>query len=160
MTKRVLDVGNCVPDHTLIAGFLRREFGAEVVRVQEWADAREALAGGALLIGALLVGHHGEVEGDPADPRQGGDGGGDSAGDLVAQRTAGNGERDLDCDNPVVTEHGTADHPQVDDRTPQLGILHGAQRLDDLLTGGCRHGHPFGEWSGKRVAANYHYADR
>jgi CheY-like chemotaxis protein len=32
MSKRVLDVGNCVPDHTAIRSMLERSFGAEVAQ--------------------------------------------------------------------------------------------------------------------------------
>ncbi len=41
MPKRVLSVGQCVPDHTTLTSFLRGNFAAEVVRV-DLAD--EALA--------------------------------------------------------------------------------------------------------------------
>ena len=125
---------------------------------------RLALAGGVAGVAvhhhphglALLVGHHREVEGDPLHTGQRGQGRGHPAGDLVAQRAAGNGERDQHIDDAVVVERRLADHAEVDDRAPQLGILHGPQGLDDLLSRGCRHG----GLSGKRVAANYHYADR
>jgi two-component system chemotaxis response regulator CheY len=43
MTKRVLDVGNCVPDHAAIRGMLQRSFGAEVVQVDGPDDALAAL---------------------------------------------------------------------------------------------------------------------
>ena len=32
MSKRVLDVGNCVPDHAAIRSLVERKFGAEVVQ--------------------------------------------------------------------------------------------------------------------------------
>jgi CheY-like chemotaxis protein len=43
MSKRVLDVGNCVPDHTALRTMLQRSFAAEVVRVHGPEDALEAL---------------------------------------------------------------------------------------------------------------------
>ena len=43
MGKRVLDVGNCVPDHTAIRGMLERSFGADVVQVDGPDDALAAL---------------------------------------------------------------------------------------------------------------------
>ena len=46
MAKRVLDVGNCDPDHAAIRGLLAREFGAEVVRAYQGSDAFEQLRGG------------------------------------------------------------------------------------------------------------------
>src|SRR5262245_11470862 len=39
MTKRVLDVGNCVPDHAAIRTMLERNFRAEVVQADGPADA-------------------------------------------------------------------------------------------------------------------------
>jgi CheY-like chemotaxis protein len=41
MPKRVLDVGQCVPDHATIRSYLTRNFGCEVVQVD---DAPAALA--------------------------------------------------------------------------------------------------------------------
>jgi CheY-like chemotaxis protein len=43
MTKRVLDVGNCVPDHAAIRGMLERTFRAEVVQADGSDDALAAL---------------------------------------------------------------------------------------------------------------------
>jgi CheY-like chemotaxis protein len=43
MTKRVLDVGNCVPDHAAIRGMLEKSFRAEVVQVDGLNDALAAL---------------------------------------------------------------------------------------------------------------------
>jgi response regulator RpfG family c-di-GMP phosphodiesterase len=44
MPKRVLDVGNCGPDHAAIRGLLARLFAAEVVQADHWADTAELLA--------------------------------------------------------------------------------------------------------------------
>lgn len=46
MAKRVLDVGNCVPDHTAIRTMLESSFGAELVRVHGPEDALEELRKG------------------------------------------------------------------------------------------------------------------
>lgn len=43
MTKRVLDVGNCVPDHASIRRLIEGTFGAEVDRVHQWEDAQQHL---------------------------------------------------------------------------------------------------------------------
>lgn len=43
MGKRVLDVGNCVPDHAAIRGMLERSFDADVVQVDGPDDALVAL---------------------------------------------------------------------------------------------------------------------
>jgi CheY-like chemotaxis protein len=39
MTKRVLDVGNCVPDHAAIRGLIERNFDAQVVQADDLASA-------------------------------------------------------------------------------------------------------------------------
>jgi CheY-like chemotaxis protein len=46
MTKRVLDVGNCHPDHAAIRRLIESQFGAEVVRAHRSQDALEALRSG------------------------------------------------------------------------------------------------------------------
>ena len=43
MTKRVLDVGNCVPDHASIRQFLERTFSVQVDQAHDAAGALEAL---------------------------------------------------------------------------------------------------------------------
>jgi CheY-like chemotaxis protein len=43
MTKRVLDVGNCGPDHASITAFLKDRFGCEVVQADDAEDALSAL---------------------------------------------------------------------------------------------------------------------
>jgi len=43
MAKRVLDVGNCVPDHAAIRTMLERNFRAEVVQADGPGDALAAL---------------------------------------------------------------------------------------------------------------------
>lgn len=44
--KRVLDVGNCPPDHSAIRHFVEREFGAEVVQAHGPDDTMQALRDG------------------------------------------------------------------------------------------------------------------
>jgi len=46
MSKRVLDVGNCVPDHAAIRGLLEGTFGAEVVQAHGPDDTLAALRQG------------------------------------------------------------------------------------------------------------------
>lgn len=46
MPKRVLDVGNCVPDHAAIRGMLTKVFQAEVVQADGPDDAFAALRKG------------------------------------------------------------------------------------------------------------------
>lgn len=46
MAARVLDVGNCQPDHAAIRRLLEREFGAEVVQAHQMEDALEQLRAG------------------------------------------------------------------------------------------------------------------
>src|SRR5437773_222455 len=43
MSKRVLDVGNCVPDHAAIRGMLEKSFRADVVQADGLDDALAAL---------------------------------------------------------------------------------------------------------------------
>ena len=43
MSKRVLDVGNCDPDHTAIRRMLESSFGAQVVRAHQESDALQLL---------------------------------------------------------------------------------------------------------------------
>ena len=43
MTKRVLDVGQCNPDHSAIRRLLERTFQAQVVRTHELQDTLQAL---------------------------------------------------------------------------------------------------------------------
>ena len=94
--------------------------------------------------GALLVGHHGEVEVDAVDAVEGDDRGADPVLDLVAERAAGDGEGDADGGHSPVDGHAL-DHAEVDDAAVQLGVLDGAERLDDVGFGG---GHGDGAFRG------------
>jgi len=53
MSKRVLSVGQCVPDHTAISRMLKSRFGAEVIAADQGDDALAVLRGG--LIDLVLV---------------------------------------------------------------------------------------------------------
>jgi CheY-like chemotaxis protein len=46
MTKRVLDVGNCMADHGSISRLLGSTFQAEVVQAHGWSDASQQLQQG------------------------------------------------------------------------------------------------------------------
>jgi len=46
MAKRVLDVGNCAPDHASISSFFARNFDCEVVQAHDAADALKHLRSG------------------------------------------------------------------------------------------------------------------
>src|SRR3954471_17335093 len=46
MSKRVLDVGQCGPDHSSIRSYLTRNFGCEVVQVDDGPGALAELKGG------------------------------------------------------------------------------------------------------------------
>jgi len=39
MSKRVLDIGNCVPDHRAIVAMIESNFEAKVCQADEWDDA-------------------------------------------------------------------------------------------------------------------------
>ena len=63
---------------------------------------------------------------------------------------------------PSALQVDVAHHAQVDDRAPQLGILHRAQRFDDLLGGDGheRRRSSAGVRHAGRGGGNYHYGDR
>lgn len=46
MTKRVLDVGQCGPDHAAISSYLRRNFDCEIVQTHGADDTLNQLKGG------------------------------------------------------------------------------------------------------------------
>lgn len=43
MTKVVLDIGNCNPDHAAIASMLKKHFDVQVLRAHQWSDAQTLL---------------------------------------------------------------------------------------------------------------------
>jgi DNA-binding response OmpR family regulator len=48
MTKRVLDIGNCVPDHASICSLIEKHFDAKVVQAHGQQDALAALLNGGI----------------------------------------------------------------------------------------------------------------
>src|SRR5579862_3509311 len=52
--------------------------------------------------------------------------------ERVAKRTAGDGEDDRERDDAVV-ELDVANHVELGDRTPQLGVDHLLERLEDVV---------------------------
>jgi CheY-like chemotaxis protein len=63
MAKRVLDIGNCSPDHAAIRGLIQSNFGAEVVRAHGWRDASAELQAGRIdlvLVNRRLDRDHGD----------------------------------------------------------------------------------------------------
>jgi len=63
MTRRVLDVGQCNPDHSTITQFLTANFDVEVVRAHLFDDAMEQLRSGRfdlVLVNRLLDQDHSE----------------------------------------------------------------------------------------------------
>ncbi len=46
MSKRVLDVGQCGPDHSTISSYLKRNFGCEVLQTHGAEDTLEQLKNG------------------------------------------------------------------------------------------------------------------
>jgi len=102
----------------------------------------------------LLVGHHGEVESDRLHA-QGLEGGTDTRLDLGAQRAPDDREGDGETDPSVGADNDVAHHPELDDRTVQLRVLDGLERVDHLVTSG---GH--GWDSSSTAPADLHYGDR
>ena len=60
---RVLNVGQCVPDHMSISSYLRRKFDAEVVKVDSEEDALELVAKGD--VDLVLVNRLYDADGSP-----------------------------------------------------------------------------------------------
>ncbi len=44
MSKQVLDVGNCSPDHASLSRFLKKHFEVEIYQADQASDALEILA--------------------------------------------------------------------------------------------------------------------
>ena len=60
---RVLNVGQCVPDHMSISSYLRRQFGAETVKVDSEADALDLIGKGD--VDLVLVNRLYDADGSP-----------------------------------------------------------------------------------------------
>ena len=80
---------------------------------------------------ALLVCHDRELEIHRRDTVERHDGIGDPGLDLVAQRTAGDGQRDRDAGD-VAVDDCSPHHVEVDDASMQLWIFDGPQGLDEV----------------------------
>ena len=63
---RVLNVGQCVPDHMSISSYLRRKFDADVVKVDDHDAAVEAAKGGD--VDLVLVNRLYDADGSPGLP--------------------------------------------------------------------------------------------
>ena len=90
----------------------------------------------ALQAGLLLVGEHVEADVDRADALDAAHGVGDSGLEVVLDRAAWGRERDGDVDGPAVLDLDRADHVELDDVAPQLGVDDDLERLEDLVSGG------------------------
>ena len=82
---------------------------------------------------ALVLGHLVVLDRDLADAGEAGDLRADVGPDLAPQRAAGGGERDLDHDVAVGRDPDVVDHPEVDDRGPQLGVEDPGQDAPDVV---------------------------
>ena len=60
---KVLNVGQCVPDHMSISSYLRRQFGAETVKVDSHEDALAAVEAGG--VDLVLVNRLYDADGAP-----------------------------------------------------------------------------------------------
>ena len=113
---------------------------------------------------AVLVAHHGELDGDARHARERGDGAPHPVGDLVLQRAARDGQGDEDGHVAVGGRVDRAHHAELDDGAVDLRVLDGTEGLDDLVS---REGHrdPSGGGGAPFVrggdrGGNLHYGDR
>ena len=60
---KVLNVGQCVPDHMTISSYLRRNFNAEVVKVDSESEALDLVAAGG--VDLVLVNRLYDADGSP-----------------------------------------------------------------------------------------------
>ena len=79
---------------------------------------------------ALVRRHHVELERDALHARNGSERFGDLLLEAVAKRAAGNRERDHD-DDVAPVDLDVANHLQLGDGTPQLGVDHLLERSED-----------------------------
>jgi hypothetical protein len=56
--------------------------------------------------------------------------------EVVADRAAGGRQRDHHVDYAVLVDVHRADHLQLDDVSPELGVDHVAERVNYLISGG------------------------
>ncbi len=88
----------------------------------------------------LVVGHVADVHIDPVDPLDRAHRLHDPAGDLGARRVPGEGGGKRHQGGAPV-EGDAVEHPQLGERTLQLGLLHGRQCLSDVVFLGTLTGH-------------------
>jgi hypothetical protein len=98
-----------------------------------------AAAQGLLEVGALLGGHHAELEVDRGDAFDGGHGRRDVAVDGVLEGAAGHREQHLDRHPAVVGDVDGLDHVELGDGALDLGVVDRGERGVDLLEGGAAH---------------------
>ena len=82
---------------------------------------------------ALLLGHLVVLDPDLADAGQPGDLGAHVGADLAPERAGRGREGDLDHDVAVRVDPDVVDHPQIDDRGPQLGVEDPGQDTTDVV---------------------------
>ena len=46
MSKRVVSIGQCGPDHAVLSAYIRKHFDAEVIAAQRWEDAEPHIESG------------------------------------------------------------------------------------------------------------------
>ena len=110
-----------------------------VLHLRQRALRQLAAAERLLEVAFLLVGEDVEADRDRGHAFELGDVLGDGLFEVGADRAAGGGQRDDDLDAAVLLDLDRADHAQLDDRAPQLGVDDGAQLLGDLVFRGKWH---------------------
>src|SRR6476646_10604204 len=110
-----------------------------VFHLRQRALRQLAAAERLLQLAFLLVGEDVEADRDGGHAFELGDLAGDGLFEVGADRAAGGGQRDHDLYPAVLLDLNRADHAQLDDRAPQLGVDDGAQLLGYLILGGKRH---------------------
>ena len=105
----------------------------------------------------LVVGQDVEADVDAGDAVELADRLGHAGLEVAADRAAGRRQRDHHVDHAVLVDLDRADHLELDDVAPQLGVDHGTEGVDYLVSGGhgpdCRH-----RW--RWAASPRHPADR
>ena len=103
--------------------------------------------------GTFFIGHDGEIKIDTIDSVESNDCVRNAILDFIAQRTSGDGQRDLHRYHWSV-DRNTADHPEIDDAPVEFGVLNGTKDLDDIGIGD-------GHFGGSRFGSgNFSYGNR
>ena len=89
-----------------------------------------------LELAPLFLAHHVQIHAYGGDTRQLADRGRYLPGDRVTQRAAGHGQENAHQHHSARRDLDALHHAQIGDRPVDLGIVHGGQRLSDLLGGG------------------------